>query len=432
MMQRAAAKSWQWGVAGLLAIGLFLWASVARAQLAIEITGASGRQIAVAVPYLVGEESLPQAVTEVVRQDLARSALFRLVDVGLMRLPEDLPPDFAALASRGAEAALAGSVVAAGGGDWEVRVRLFDTVRRTELVGRALRVNASQLRWAGHRIADLIYEALTGTPGYFTTRLAYVVKSGNRYELKVSEYDGSHAVTALASPEPIISPAWSPDGRRLAYVSFEHKKPVIYIHEVATGQRRVAANFRGSNSAPAWSPDGQRLAVTLTQDGISQIYVIDLALNRAFRVSRSGMIDTEPVFSPDGQWLYFTSDRGGSPQIYRMPATGGEAQRITFEGSYNVSPDIARDGKGLTYISRLDGRFRVVYQDLQTNQRQVLTDTERDESPAFAPNGKMIVYATEVGGRGVLAAVSTDGRVRLRLSAAGGDVREPAWGVLPQ
>lgn len=402
------------------------------AQLAIEITGSSGRQIAVAVPYLVGEEALPQAVSEVVRTDLEKSALFRLVDLGLMRVPEDLVPDYALLTQRGAEAVLAGSVRTVAPGLWEVRVRLFDTVRRSELTNRSFQFQATQLRIVGHRLADLVFEALTGTPGYFATRLAYVVKSGSRYELKIGEYDGSHAATALQSPEPIISPAWSPDGRQLAYVSFENKKPVVYIHEVATGQRRVAANFRGSNSAPAWSSDGRKLAVTLTQDGISQIYVIDLVLNRAFRVSRSGSIDTEPVFSPDGQFIYFTSDRGGSPQIYRMAATGGEVQRITFDGSYNVSPDVAPDGRALTYVSRNNGRFHVVFHDLATGERRVLTDGERDESPAFAPNGRMIVYASEIGGRGVLAAVSTDGRVRLRLSASGADVREPAWGRLPQ
>ncbi|BBD78032.1 Tol-Pal system beta propeller repeat protein TolB [Hydrogenophilus thermoluteolus] len=423
------------GMMRTLACLMMLWwlgIQVAMAQLAIEITGSSGRQIAVALPYLVNEEALPQSLTEIVRSDLERSALFRVVDVGWMRAPEDLIPDYAALTQRGAEAVLAGSVYATAPGVWEARLRLFDTVRRSELTNRVVQFNAGQLRAAAHRIADLIYEALTGVPGYFTTRLAYVVKSGNRYELKIGDYDGSHAATALVSPEPIISPAWSPDGHQLAYVSFENKKPVVYIHEVATGRRRVAANFRGSNSAPAWSPDGRKLAVTLTQDGISQIYVLDLTLNRAFRVSRSGSIDTEPVFSPDGQWLYFTSDRGGSPQIYRMPATGGDAQRITFEGSYNVSPDVSPDGRALTYITRIDGRFRVVYHDLTAGYRQILTDSERDESPAFAPTGHMIVYATEVGGRGVLAAVSTDGRVRLRLSASGADVREPAWGRLPR
>ncbi|MCX7946488.1 MAG: Tol-Pal system beta propeller repeat protein TolB [Hydrogenophilus sp.] len=428
-MERAMRQRWfQWLVA-LVGLG---WTAVAAAQLVVEVTGATSRALPVAVPLLVGEEQLPQPLTEVVRQDLEKSGLFRLVEVGGMRLPEDLVPDYGALAGRGADAVVAGSVQGAPGGEWEVRVRLFDVVRRLDLGGKVFRFSGGQTRATAHRIADLVYETLTGMPGFFTSRLAYVVKNGNRYELRVSDWDGSAAQSALISSEPIISPAWSPDGRRLAYVSFEKKKPVVYVHELATGTRRVVADFRGSNSAPAWSPDGGRLAVTLTQDGISQIYVIELGLNRAFRVSRSGSIDTEPVFSPDGNWLYFTSDRGGSPQIYRMAATGGEAQRVTFEGGYNASADVARDGRGLTYLTRVDGRFRVVYHDLTTGARQILTDSERDESPSFAPNGRMIVYATEIGGRGVLAAVSVDGRVRLRLSTTGGDVREPAWGPIPQ
>ncbi len=406
----------------------------AAAQLVIEVTGAGGRQIPVAVPWLVGEERLPGGVTltSVVREDLTKSGFFRVVEVGLARFPEDLIPDYAALAQRGAEAVVAGTLEPVAGGEWEARVRVFDVVRRADLGGKAFRFALGQARFVAHRIADFVYEALLGEPGFFATRLAYVVKTGPRYELKISEFDGSHAVTALASHEPIISPAWAPDGRRLAYVSFEQKKPVVYVHELASAQRRVVANFRGSNSAPAWSPDGQRLAVVLTQDGISQIYVIELTLGRAFRISRSGSIDTEPVFSADGQWLYFTSDRAGGPQIYRMPATGGEAQRVTFEGAYNVSPDVSRDGKGLVYISRQEGRFVVVYQDLAAGARRVLTAGPRDESPSFAPNGRLVVYASERGGRGVLAATSIDGKVQLQLSASGADVREPAWGPLPR
>lgn len=401
----------------------------AHAQLAIEITGAGANQIPVAIAHFDGESGLPMGVTDVVRQDLDRSGLFRLVDIGSAPMSESAPPDFLRLGGAGADAALVGSIVPADPGRYEARFRLYDVARQTGLGGLALRMQPAQYRITGHRIADFVYEKLTGIPGVFSTRIAYVVRSGpNHYELRISDADGMNAQTALASREPIISPVWSPDGSQIAYVSFEAKKPIVYVHTLSTGMRRVVANFRGSNSAPTWSPDGQRLAVTLTKDGQSQIYLINADGSGVRRLMSSPSIDTEPSWSADGSVIYFTSDRGGSPQIYRVSAGGGDVQRITFEGTYNVTPRPSPDGKSLAYITRTSGRFQVALMDFASRQSQILTDSSRDESPSFAPNGRMILYATDIGGHGVLAAVSVDGRVKQRLSVQAADVREPAWG----
>lgn len=414
-------------LACLLVLPLF-----AHAQLSIEITGAGATRFPVAIPILENEAALPRSVSDVVRDDLERSGLFSLVNLGLVSLPEAVVPDLAGIRGRGADAVLTGTVVPLSDGRFDIRVRLFDTQKQTELGAMAMRMAPAQNRATGHRIADFVYEKLTGLPGYFSTRIAYVVKSGPRFELQIADADGMNPQTALVSREPIISPAWAPDGQRLAYVSFEAKKPVIYVHDLPTGQRQVIANFRGSNSAPSWSPDGQRLAVVLTRDGPSQIYILNADGSGARRLTTSSSIDTEPAWSPDGQWVYFTSDRGGSPQIYRVGRDGGAPQRITFDGNYNVTPRVSADGKSLAYVTRRDGRFQIAIMDLASGQSMVLTDSMRDESPSFAPNGRMILHASESGGRGVLAAVSSDGRIKQRLSIQAADVREPAWGPLPR
>ncbi|HEX9396666.1 MAG TPA: Tol-Pal system beta propeller repeat protein TolB [Burkholderiales bacterium] len=404
----------------------------ARAQLSIEITGAGANRIPIAVAPFVGEAALGEGLTAVVRADLERSGLFRLLEVPPM---SPAPTEASAVGypewrSRLADALVLGSVSARPDGRFEARFRLFDVVKQQPLGGIAYTLSREQARATAHRIADFVYEKLTGEKGVFSTRIAYVVKRPpNRYELQIADADGAGAETALASLEPIISPAWSPDGRRLAYVSFEAKKPVVYVHSLTDGKRYAVAHFRGSNSAPAWSPDGKTLAVVLSVDGGSQMFFINAdGSGPRRRVTTSSSIDTEPRFSPDAQWLYFTSDRGGSPQVYRMPVAGGEPQRVTFDGSYNVTPRLSPDGKTLAYVTRNAGRFQVALLDLGNRQVQIITDSEQDESPSFAPNGRMILLATVLGGRGVLAAVSSDGRIRQRLPYSGGDVREPAWG----
>ena len=409
-------------------------APAARAVLTIETVGAGANQLPVAIVPFRAEAGLPQSLTPVIAADLGRSGVFKMVDTGGVNPPPHEPQDinYSTWRARGADAVVIGTVSPLPDGRYDVRFRLMDVAKQAQLAGFAYTASREQLRHTAHKIADVIYEKLTGDKGVFSTRITYVVKRGTRYELQVADADGYGAQTVLDSNEPIISPSWSPDGTRVAYVSFEQKKPIVYVQSITTGGRRAVANFWGSNSAPAWSPDGKRLAVVLSKDGGSQIYIVSADGGGATRLTRSAAIDTEPNFSPDGELLLFTSDRGGSPQIYGMPASGGEPRRLTFEGTYNVSPRFSPDGKSFTFIQRNGTRFNVAVQDLATRQVQVLTDGAVDESPSFAPNGRMILYATVVRGRGILSAVSSDGRVKQRLTADAGDVREPAWGPLPK
>ena len=407
-----------------------LLSPLASAQLNVEIYGAGTDRLPITIARFASENLMQgdDQLTNIVRKDLELSGLFRMIDQGTLQGIEGSLPDYPAWRSLGSDALVVGSVTQGAGGMVDVRFRLYDVPRSNELLSLKLSVAPNQTRALAHHIANKVYEKLIGQPGIFATRIAYVEKRGNRYQLLVADFDGENAVPALLSDEPIMSATWSPDGKKIAYVSFEKKKPIVYIATLATGRRITLANYKGSNSAPAWSPDGRRLALTLTKDGLSQLYVVNADGSGLRRLMSSNGIDTEPQWSPDGASIYFTSDRGGSPQIYRASVENGNAQRISFSGAYNVTPRISPDGKTLVYVSRNSGRFQITMMDLASQQTQVLTDSDRDESPSFAPDGRTILYATEVSGRGVLSVVSTDGRTRYRLNNRSGDVREPTWG----
>ncbi|MFO1311001.1 MAG: Tol-Pal system beta propeller repeat protein TolB [Burkholderiales bacterium] len=411
-------------------VALSLLSLSARAQLTIEIVGGAGTAIPIAIVPFGGEAGFPLGISGIVGADLQRSGMFRLVNTdGITPRPvraEDIQADV--WKGRGADAVVVGSMQPLQDGRVEVRFALMDVVKRSLLTAMTYTVTPAQFRATAHKIADVIYEKLTGDPGVFSTRIAYITKAGPRYQLLVADADGADPQAIVSSNEPLLSPRWSPDGTRIAYVSFEQKKPVVYVQNLANGSRQAVANFRGSNSAPAWSPDGKRLAVTLTKDGGSQVYVMGADGANAQRVMTSNAIDTEAAFTPDGGSLMFTSDRGGSPQVYRLNLGSGAVERLTFDGTYNVSPRPTPDGKSFVFVRRDGNRFQIAIQDLATRQMQILTSGPVDESPSLAPNGKLILYANDSGGRGALAAVSTDGRVKQRLVSAGADVREPAWG----
>jgi len=398
----------------------------AQAQLRVDISGAGAQQYPIAVADF-GTDPAGQIVSEVIRANLTRTGQFRLVSAAHLNLNVDADIDHEDWHARGADTVAYGSITRSADGRYSVRYRLADTVFQAQLDGYAFTGSDVDLRRIAHRVSDRIYEKITGVPGAFATRLAYVVKRGNTYELQIADADGQNPQVALRSTEPIISPAWSPDGTQLAYASFQTGKPVVYVHSL-TGQQKAVANYKGNNSAPAWSPDGSRLAVALTRDGLSQIYSVAASGGDLKRLTQSPLIDTEPFYSPDGASIYFTSDRSGSPQIYRMPAAGGPAQRVTFEGSYNITPRLSPDAKTLAYATRRDGNTRIMTLDLATGVATELTYGPNDLSPSFSPNGMQVLYAASQNGRSTLATVSSDGRVYQTLAVVNGEVREPTWG----
>jgi TolB protein len=406
----------------------------ARAQLTIEIVGGAGTAIPIAMVPFDSEIAGPASISGIAGADLARSGLFKLVDpAGIVPRPTRIEEvQAAAWRAKGADAVVVGSARPLADGRVEVRFALVDVVKQSPLVAMVYTVAPAQFRATAHKIADVIYEKMTGDPGVFSTRIAYITKQGSRFQLLVADADGFDPQTVVTSNEPMLSPRWSPEGTRIAYVSMESRKPVVYVQNLATGARTAVANFRGSNSSPAWSPDGRTLAVTLTKDGGSQLYLINADGSNPQRVMSSPGIDTEATFMPDGKSLLFASDRGGSPQIYRLTLGSGAVERVTFDGSYNVSPRPFPDGRGFAFVRRDGSKFQIAVQDFASRQVQVLTAGPLDESPSVAPNGKLVLYANEVGGRGILAAVSSDGRVKQRLVAPATDVREPAWGPFPR
>jgi len=410
-----------------LLAGLLSWPALA--QFRVEVSGVGLTQLPIAFAPFRGDDASPQKIGAIVQADLERSGQFRLIEVAASPLDENTRPDLFPWRQNGADSLVTGSVTRLADGRFDVRFRLWDVVRGKDIGRDGQVVVKGDLRLAAHRIADFIYKTLTGDRGIFSTRIAYVTKAAQRYDLWVSDADGENAQSALTSPESIISPAWSPNGTHLAYVSFESRKPVVYVHEVATGKRRLIANFRGSNSAPAWSPDGKTLAVTLSREGGSQLFTIDIAGNgEPRRLTQSSSIDTEPVYSPDGKYIYFVSDRGGSPQIYRMPAAGGAPERVTFTGNYNISPALSQDGRWIAYISRVNGEFKLHVMEFTTGSTTPITETSADESPSFAPNSRLLVYATKQQGREALMTTTLDGKIKARLAGQVGDIREPDWG----
>jgi TolB protein len=413
-----------------LSIILFLGVTAqqpAIAQFRIEVSGVGFSQIPIAFAQFRDESSSPQKISTIVRNDLERSGQYKPLGFNDV-VDESQRPDLSSLRQIGADAFVAGSVSKLANGQFEVRFRLWDVVKNEDLGAKSFTVDATDLRLAAHRISDFVYENLSGEKGIFSTRVTYVTKRNGQYNLWISDIDGENAQSALSSPEPIISPSWSPDGKSIAYVSFEQRKPVVYVHKISDATRHAVANFKGSNSAPTWHPNGRSLIVALSQSGSQQLYSIDVQGGSPKKLFQSLSIDTEPVYAADGKTLYFVSDRSGGPQIYKVTLPYGTPERITFNGTYNISPAISPDGKLLAYITRTEGAYKLQLLDIASRVVTSLTETSADERPSFSPNGRLIIYTTQEAGKDSLMMTTTDGRVKSRLAGQLGDMREPYWG----
>ncbi len=421
-----------------LMLPLLLWLGYglsAQAQLSIEITQGVDNPTVIAVSPIEDRGSvLPEDISEIIAANLRRSGLFETIDRGnMLSFPRNASEvyfrDWRVL---GTEYLVYGEAERQADGRLRVTFGLSEVLGERTVLAQVVHGNDGSLRDIAHYISDKVYEAITGIRGAFSTRIAYVIALPGRdgqmiYRLMVADADGARERLMLESREPLMSPAWSPDGQELAYVSFETGRPAIFRQRLGDASREQLTNFQGLNGAPAWSPDGRRLALVLSKDGNPEIYILDLASRQFTRVTNHFAIDTEPNWTPDGRSLIFTSDRGGSPQIYKLTLATGEMERLTFRGSYNARPRLAPDGRTLVMVHRDGGGFQIASQDLISGDFRVLTSTQLDESPTVAPNGAMLLYATKRGDRNVLAAVSIDAGVRFLLPAREGDVREPAW-----
>lgn len=419
------------------ALLVLLVSAPARAVITIEITeGVEGAIPVAVVGFDMSQLPVPLKtdLAAIITSDLNRSGLFKVLpESGYPQRPsQSRQVQYPLWKSAGAEFLVIGRVLPKEGGSYDVQFQFLDVLKQKQLLGYRFPVRSRSLRSTAHEISDLIYEKITGTRGAFNTRIAYISVVGQgkdrKYVLQVADTDGYNPQTILESDQPLMSPAWSPDGASLAYVSFENRRPEVFIQHLASARRSKMAGFKGLNNAPSWSPDGSKLALVLSKDGSPDIYIMDIATRKLRRITRHRAIDTEPVFTPDGKALIFTSDRSGSPQLYRIELSGGKPKRLTFEGPYNAAPDMASDGKRVALLYGEQGRYRIAELGLEDGNLTVLTENRLDESPSFAPNGRMVLYATTRGDKGVLYMVSLDGRVEHKLSDQAGDIREPAWG----
>lgn len=422
-------------LAVLMSVVLSVSAASAWAQLTIEISQGMDNPTSIAVvPFTwAGAGAPPEDISAVIDSDLARSGQFApIARTDMLGNPStEAEVFYRDWRSLNAEYLLIGRV-SAEPGVLRVDYELFDVLRQTKVLSGYEQGPATDARMLAHRVADAVYEKLTGVPGAFATKLLYIsatrVSGGKDYSrLTMSDSDGARPIVLLETKEPLLAPTWAPDGQNIAYVSFETGRPAIYRQELATGRRQQLTNFQGINSSPAWSPDGRTMAMVLSKDGNPDIYLMDLATKQLTQITRHYAIDTEPAWMPDGQSLLFTSDRGGKPQIYRYDLRSGKTDRVTYEGSYNARARVSQDGRSVVMVHQKDGRFHIAVLDLVTNRMQILTTTDLDESPSIAPNGSMVLYATKDADRGILAAVAVDGDAKFRLPAREGDVREPAW-----
>jgi TolB protein len=416
----------------LLISSCLLLSNAASANLTIEITRGSDRALPIAVVPFAGSEGLPEDVAQIIHQNLARSGYFAPLERDAMFERPNKAEDvqFGTWRSLDVRYLVVGDIETSEVG-YRINVELMDISGQRRMLSESIRSGENNLRGAAHRLSDQIFEAITDIRGAFSTRIAYVTAQGvgdnMQFGLYVADADGRNSQEVLSSDNPILSPSWSPDGRKLAYVSFETEQSAIYVQEVSSGQRVQLTSFDGINSAPAWSPDGRRLAMSLSKDGQPEIYLMNVADRSLERLTNSSSIDTEPDWAPDGRSVLFTSDRSGGPQIYRYTLRTGATQRLTYTGNYNARGRFSPDGDDIFLIHRSDRGYQVARQDLDNDRLVVLSESTRDESPSVAPNGTMVIFATQQGSNGVLSAVSADGRSSFKLPSAQGDIREPAW-----